>query len=392
MGQPKAAFCKCACSLNQVAGHEHADFYHVEKFFFLSFPPPLSISYLDKLISPFLFFYYYYFFLLTFIGKNLPRYNQMNINVATWARIIKRTQPNEHQHSNPGSLSSGGSVTQARPSLSSTTRPLPLNLITSPASVSLPLVSASANSSPPPPLETPTDTHDSNKLEQQAGEKHGLPGATGTSMARPLSLSLSSPVVPVLGNVGIITSPVTPTLTSTIVPIQFPPSGKKPAPPPPPRTTSVITIGHTTPVQPPQPLPRGSYTPTDTIEDAKVNRRSTSRTRNPFQPHSSSHPPPITHTLYFLLLTFFSLPSMTLSGGGLFSVSGVYVYDDINSWYFTESLAVRVVEKKKENGRLISWTLDVWPSDPFILGPARAQYGPYWMKVEWQYQFSFFSF
>lgn len=197
----------------------------------------------------------------------------MNINVATWARIIKRTQPNEHPHSNTGSLSSGGSV--ARPSsLSSSTRPLPLNLITSPASVSLPPASTSSNSSPPPPLETPTDTHDNHKLEQSSNDKHGPSSATGTSMARPLSLSLSSPVVPMaMSNVGVVTSPVTPTLTSTIVPIQFPPSGKKPAPPPPPRTTSVITIGHTTPVQPPPPVPRGSYTPTDTIDDTKVRNR-----------------------------------------------------------------------------------------------------------------------
>jgi hypothetical protein len=106
----------------------------------------------------------------------------------------------------------------------------------------------------------------------------------GTSMARPLSLSLSSPVVPmalVAGGSNVVTSPVTPTaLTSTIVPIQFPPSGKKPAPPPPPRTTSVVTIGHTTPVQPsgppPQPVPRTYHhntTPSDSIEDAKVREK-----------------------------------------------------------------------------------------------------------------------
>ncbi len=206
----------------------------------------------------------------------------MNINVATWARIIKRSQPNEHQHSNTGSLSSGGSV--ARPSsLSSSTRPLPLNLITSPASVSLPPASTSSNSSPPPPLETPADTQDASHNKMDENHKHGMSMATGTSMARPLSLSLSSPVVPMAmsSNVGIITSPVTPTLTSTIVPIQFPPSGKKPAPPPPPRTTSVVTIGHTTPVgqpsgPPPQPVPRSyhhSTTPSDPIEDAKVRKR-----------------------------------------------------------------------------------------------------------------------
>lgn len=239
----------------------------------------------------------------------------MNINVATWARIIKRSQPNEHQHSNTSSLSSGGSV--VRPSsLSSSTRPLPLNLITSPASVSLPPTSTSSNSSPPPlQLEShsaaadlphassPQENNSHKQLEQTSSEKpqhyhHPHPshshhpnvhpvlssGMAGTSMARPLSLSLSSPVVPmalVAGGSNVVTSPVTPTaLTSTIVPIQFPPSGKKPAPPPPPRTTSVVTIGHTTPVQPsgppPQPVPRTYHhntTPSDSIEDAKVREK-----------------------------------------------------------------------------------------------------------------------
>jgi hypothetical protein len=118
-------------------------------------------------------------------------------------------------------------------------------------------------------------------------------GMAGTSMARPLSLSLSSPVVPMAlaagggGSSGnVVTSPVTPTaLTSTVVPIQFPPSGKKPAPPPPPRTTSVVTIGHTTPVgqpsgPPPQPVPRSyhhSTTPSDPIEDAKVRQKTRRR-------------------------------------------------------------------------------------------------------------------
>ncbi|EFX88403.1 hypothetical protein DAPPUDRAFT_305606 [Daphnia pulex] len=237
-------------------------------------------------------------------GKNLPRYNQMNINVATWARIIKRSQPNEHQHSNTSSLSSGGSV--VRPSSLSSTRPLPLNLVTSPASVSLPPPSTSSNSSPPPqqpeshsaavdsPHASPPQENNSHKqLEQTTSEKpqhyhHPHPphshhpnvhpalssGMAGTSMARPLSLSLSSPVVPMAlaagggGSGNVVTSPVTPTaLTSTI-----------PAPPPPPRTTSVVTIGHTTPVgqpsgPPPQPVPRSyhhSTTPSDPIEDAKV--------------------------------------------------------------------------------------------------------------------------
>ena len=240
----------------------------------------------------------------------------MNINVATWARIIKRSQPNEHQHSNTSSLSSGGSV--VRPSsLSSSTRPLPLNLITSPASVSLPPTSTSSNFSPPPlQLEShsaaadsphassPQENNSHKQLEQTSSEKPQhyhhphLPhshhpnvhpilssGMAGTSMARPLSLSLSSPVVPMAlvagGSSNVVTSPVTPTaLTSTIVPIQFPPSGKKPAPPPPPRTTSVVTIGHTTPVQPsgppPQPVPRTYHhntTPSDSIEDAKVREK-----------------------------------------------------------------------------------------------------------------------
>lgn len=317
MGQPKAANCKCVCFAQSGCRSRTCRFLSRRERNFIS----IYFSHQNKLISRFEFLLL--LLCLTFTGKNLPRYNQMNINVATWARIIKRTQPNENQHSNPGSLSSGGSVTQGRPSLSSTARPLPIH-ITSPASVSLPLVPASANSSPPPPLETPTDTHDS-KFEQTAGEKHGLPGATGTSMARPLSLSISSPVVPILSNVGTITSPVTPTLTSTIVPIQFPPSGKKPAPPPPPRTTSVVTIGHTTPVQPPQPLPRGSYTPTDTIEDAKVNNNSRKLVVLP--PKKKLVPTAFFHIhlsqLLFSLLTFFSLPSMRLWGGGLFSVSGV---------------------------------------------------------------------
>lgn len=244
-------------------------------------------------------------------GKNLPRYNQMNINVATWARIIKRSQPNEHQHSTSSSLSSGGSV--VRPSsLSSSTRPLPLNLITSPASISLPPASTSSNCSPPPQLEThsaeaqqhvssPQENNSHKQLELTVSEKpqnyhhphhHAQPhpaahagvssGMAGTSMARPLSLSLSSPIVPMPlsssgGGANVVTSPVTPTaLTSTVVPIQFPPSGKKPAPPPPPRTTSVVTIGHTTPVQPsaqpPQPGPRTYHhttTPSDTVEEVK---------------------------------------------------------------------------------------------------------------------------
>lgn len=235
----------------------------------------------------------------------------MNINVATWARIIKRSQPNEHQHSNTSSLSSGGSV--VRPSSLSSTRPLPLNLITSPASVSLPPASTSSNSSPPPQqpeshsaaadsphASSPQENNSHKQLEQTTSEKpqhyHHPPhshhpnvhpvlssGMAGTSMARPLSLSLSSPVVPMAlvaggGSSNVVTSPVTPTaLTSTIVPIQFPPSGKKPAPPPPPRTTSVVTIGHTTPIQPsgppPQPVPRTYHhniNPSDSIEDAKV--------------------------------------------------------------------------------------------------------------------------
>jgi len=240
----------------------------------------------------------------------------MNINVATWARIIKRSQPNEHQHSNTSSLSSGGSV--VRPSSLSSTRPLPLNLVTSPASVSLPPPSTSSNSSPPPQqldshsaavdsphVSSPQENNSHRQLEQTTSEKpqhyhHPHPphshhpnvhpvlssGMAGTSMARPLSLSLSSPVVPMAlaaagGSRDVVTSPVTPTaLTSTIVPIQFPPSGKKPAPPPPPRTTSVVTIGHTTPVgqpsgPPPQPVPRSYHhniTPSDTVEDAKVRR------------------------------------------------------------------------------------------------------------------------
>lgn len=235
----------------------------------------------------------------------------MNINVATWARIIKRSQPNEHQHSTSSSLSSGGSV--VRPSsLSSSTRPLPLNLITSPASISLPPASTSSNCSPPPQLEThsaeaqqhvssPQENNSHKQLELTVSEKpqnyhhphhHAQPhpaahagvssGMAGTSMARPLSLSLSSPIVPMPlssgGGANVVTSPVTPTaLTSTVVPIQFPPSGKKPAPPPPPRTTSVVTIGHTTPVQPsaqpPQPGPRTYHhttTPSDTVEEVKV--------------------------------------------------------------------------------------------------------------------------
>lgn len=330
-------------------------------------------------------------------GKNLPRYNQMNINVATWARIIKRSQPNEHQHSTSSSLSSGGSV--VRPSsLSSSTRPLPLNLITSPASISLPPASTSSNCSPPPQLEThsaeaqqhvssPQENNSHKQLELTVSEKpqnyhhphhHAQPhpaahagvssGMAGTSMARPLSLSLSSPIVPMPlssgGGANVVTSPVTPTaLTSTVVPIQFPPSGKKPAPPPPPRTTSVVTIGHTTPVQPsaqpPQPGPRTYHhttTPSDTVEEVKVraNRHflfiylciSSSSSSSCF--HFSLFLCPLPPFLFFSCVHIFCLnwkgeffssvlvqhDTAFWGGGDLFGFGWLYEYmryDDINS-------------------------------------------------------------
>lgn len=222
-------------------------------------------------------------------NRNLPRYNQMNINVATWARILKRSQPSDHHQSLTASSSSSlAGSTSSRPSSvsSSSTRPLPLNMMTSPASTSLPVTAATGNSPPAlqPSLDTPTDHHHhgaSNKQLETPGEKQ--PAGQGThSAARPLSLSLSSPTSPqgvtTPSPVGMVTSPITPPVVQpgTMIPIQFPPSGKKPAPPPPPRTTSVISIGggHLTPVQPPTVpamMPRPfSSTPDSTVEEAKV--------------------------------------------------------------------------------------------------------------------------
>ena len=116
-------------------------------------------------------------------GKNLPRYNQMNINVATWARIIKRSQPSNDTASSISSSSSSlarpGSVS------SSSLRPLPLNL-TSPTPVT-----STTSSLYAPAVTAPTAAVEAvdDKLLEAPGEK---PQSAGTSAARPLSLSLSS--------------------------------------------------------------------------------------------------------------------------------------------------------------------------------------------------------
>ena len=76
---------------------------------------------------------------------------------------------------------------------------------------------------------------------------------------------------PTIASSAAITPPVVPpsSLAGSVIPIQFPPSGKKPAPPPPPRTTSAGSIGHTTmPVIAPQPAPR-TYPPPE-VEEVKV--------------------------------------------------------------------------------------------------------------------------
>lgn len=231
-------------------------------------------------------------------NRNLPRYNQMNINVATWARIIKRNQPSEHHAPLTGSGSiSSGSVSSGGPggsvgrpsSISSTTRPLPLlNFPSSPASMSLPVTSSAtpgSNSSSPPPPSTPTldmasaaaavAAEMSSKQPLEApGEKPQPSGHVIHSAQRPLNIMLPSSTSAMSGNMSpMVTSPVTPTVTGMMVPIQFPPSGKKPAPPPPPRTTSVVNIiPVATPTVPPQ---RPVSSPPNSIEETKVRKTST---------------------------------------------------------------------------------------------------------------------
>lgn len=271
--------------------------------------------------------------LITFVkiagNRNLPRYNQMNINVATWARIIKRTQPNDHPSQHPpltGTGSSSVSSSSGRPSSvsSSSTRPLPLNLTTSPASTSLPVTAAMTptqagpaggnGSSPPPPQQqqqqqlpsaqtpmSPMSDLPNVGMEQAAasskpleapGEKQHSTGHGIHSAARPLNITLPSPgsVTTISTGTGgvspMVTSPITPLPGSgihypsqhqqpgMIVPIQFPPSGKKPAPPPPPRSsTTVVTINQSTPIQPAGHVSASrsiSSPPDSAIEETKV--------------------------------------------------------------------------------------------------------------------------
>ncbi len=229
-------------------------------------------------------------------NRNLPRYNQMNINVATWARIIKRNQPSEHHAPLTGSGSiSSGSVSSGGPggsvgrpsSISSTTRPLPLlNFPSSPASMSLPVTSSAtpgSNSSSPPPPSTPTldmasaaaavaaEMSSKQPLEAPGEKPQPNSGHVIHSAQRPLNIMLPSSTSAMSGNMSpMVTSPVTPTVTGMMVPIQFPPSGKKPAPPPPPRTTSVVNIiPVATPTVPPQ---RPVSSPPNSIEETKVRR------------------------------------------------------------------------------------------------------------------------
>lgn len=65
-------------------------------------------------------------------AKNIPRAKQMNINVATWGRLLKRSTPTIQSQQVPISQTSGGSISMPSHDATSSTQPLQLVFESSP--------------------------------------------------------------------------------------------------------------------------------------------------------------------------------------------------------------------------------------------------------------------